>query len=392
MGSTSLERRLLGEVAHVVDRVAPWAVGLAVAVLSIVLPLPGQAYEAATDLLRVLFSVACGAAAWAGRRWRWPLIVLGSAACVLFGQWHVLAVATYYVVTAAPRRRLVFVYVAAATVLVTVRPVLAPPGEGWSLEEVGANLVWAVVLPLVAGLWVGARRQVLAALHERAARLEREQAARAEQARAQERTRIAREMHDVVAHRVSLIVLHAGALEVSVPDERTAAEIASIRATGREALANLREVLGVLRTQESPDGHAPPPSLADLDRLLGQSRSAGLHVRRRDEGAPRPVPEAAQRAAYRVVQEALTNVHKHVGECDVDVVLRYGPGGLEVIVDNGPPAGPRPAESLPGGGLGLLGLRERVTLLGGRLRTSLSPEGGFTVTARLPLERVEEPA
>ncbi|MER7498542.1 histidine kinase [Nonomuraea pusilla] len=178
----------------------------------------------------------------------------------------------------------------------------------------GADLVWAVVLPLVAGLWVGARRQVLAGLRERAARLEREQAARAGQARAQERTRIAREMHDVVAHRVSLIVLHTGALEVSVPDERTAAEIASIRAAGREALANLREVLGVLRAQESPDGHAPPPSLADLDRLLGQSRSAGLRVRRRDEGDPRPVPEAAQRAAYRVVQEALTNVHKHVGD------------------------------------------------------------------------------
>ncbi|WP_328808638.1 sensor histidine kinase [Nonomuraea montanisoli] len=370
---------------------APWAVGLAVAVLSIVLPAAGQAHETAADPGRVLFAVACGAAAWAGRRWRWPVIVLGAAACVLFAQWHVLAVATYYVVTAAPRRHLVPLYVATATALVAVRPLL-PPGARWSPEGVGAELVWAVVLPLVAGLWVGARRQVLAGLRERAERLEREQAARAEQARAQERTRIAREMHDVVAHRVSLIVLHAGALEVSVTDERTAAEIAGIRATGREALANLREVLGVLRTQDAPDHHAPPPSLADLDRLLGQSRSAGLRVRRRDEGDPRPVPETAQRAAYRVVQEALTNVHKHVGACDVDVVLRYRPRELEIVVDNGPPAGPRPADPLPGGGLGLLGLRERVALLGGRLRTSPSPEGGFTVTARIPAERVGEPA
>lgn len=387
VGSTSFERRALGELTHVVDRAAPWAVGVAVAVLSVVLSPTGQA-----DLPRLLLSVAYGVAAWAGRRWRWPLIVLGSVACVLFAQWHVLTVATYYVVTAAPWRRFVPVYVAAATALVAVRPVLAPFGDGWSPEGVGADLVWAVVLPLVVGLWVGARRQVLAALREHAARLEREQAARAEQARAQERTRIAREMHDVVAHRVSLIVLHAGALEVSVPDERTAAEFANIRAAGREALANLREVLGVLRAQESPDGHAPPPSLADLDRLLSQSRSAGLRVRRRDEGDPRPVPEAAQRAAYRVVQEALTNVHKHVGECDVDVVLRYGSGELEVIVDNGPPAGARPAEPLPGGGLGLLGLRERVSLLGGRLRTGPGPEGGFTVAARIPAERVGEPA
>ncbi|WP_220448840.1 sensor histidine kinase [Nonomuraea mesophila] len=392
MGGTSFERRVLGEVVRVVDRAAPWVVGLAVAVLSIVLPSPGRALEEVADPGRILFSVACGAAAWAGRRWRWPLVVLGAVACVHYAQWHVLTVATYYVVTAAPRRRLVPLYVVAATALVAGRAVLAPPDDGWSLEGVGGDLVWAVVLPLVVGLWVGARRQVLAGLRERAERLEREQEARAEQARAQERTRIAREMHDVVAHRVSLIVLHAGALEVSAPDERTAAEIAGIRAAGRDALASLRETLGVLRTQKSPDGLAPPPSLADLDRLLGQSRSAGLRVRRRDEGDPKPVPEAAQRAAYRVVQEALTNIHKHVGECNVDVVLRYGPGELEVTVHNAPPAGARPAEPPPGSGLGLLGLRERVSLLGGRLRTSSSQEGGFTVTARIPAEHVGEPA
>ncbi|NRQ40556.1 histidine kinase [Nonomuraea sp. NN258] len=381
---------MLGELARAVDRAAPWVVGPVVAVLSIVLPVDGQA-DALADPWRALFAVACGVAAWAGRWHRWPLIVLGAAACVLFGQWHVLAAATYYMVTAATRRRFVPVYIAAATALVAARPLLTSThGGGWSAQDMGADLIWAIVLPLVAGLWVGARRQVLAGLRERAERLEREQSARAEQARAQERTRIAREMHDVVAHRVSLIVLHAGALEVSVPDERTAAEIANIRATGREALANLREVLGVLRTVEPLDGHAPPPSLADLDRLLGQSTSAGLRVRRRDEGEPRPVSEAAQRAAYRVVQEALTNVHKHVGECDVEVVLRYRPDELEVVVDNGPPAGPRPADSLPGGGLGLLGLRERVSLLGGTLRTGRRPGGGFTVTARLPAEPVQE--
>ncbi|MFC4009122.1 sensor histidine kinase [Nonomuraea purpurea] len=383
MGSTPFERRVLGEAVRVVDRVAPWAVGLTVAVLSILLPAADQAF----DPVRALFAVACGAAAWAGRGRHWPLIVLGAAAWLLFGQWHVFTAATYYVVTAAPWRRFVPAYVAAVTVLVVARHGLPPQDMG----AVGAHLVWAVALPLVAGLWVGARRQVLAGLRERAERLEREQAARAEQARAQERTRIAREMHDVVAHRVSLMVLHAGALEVSVPDQRTAAEIANIRATGREALANLREVLGLLRTPESLDGHAPPPTLADLDRLLGQSRSAGLRVRRTDEGEPGPVPEAAQRAAYRVVQEALTNVHKHVGECDVDVVLRHSPGTLEVIVENGPPTAEPLAGPVPGCGLGLVGLRERVALLGGHFRTSAKP-GGFTVTAGIPTQPVRERA
>ncbi|GAA0918113.1 hypothetical protein GCM10009560_14710 [Nonomuraea longicatena] len=381
---------MLGEMARGVDRVVPWAVGLAVAVLSIIMPDPAQAAETGAEPGRVLFAVACGVAAWAGRRGRWPLIALGAAAWLPFAQWHVLTVATYYVVTAAPSRRLVPAYIAAAALLVSARPVLLPHGDRGLLEEAGVNLLWAIVLPLVAGLWVNARRQVLTVLRERTEWLEREQAVRAEQARAQERTRIAREMHDVVAHRVSLMVLHAGALEVSVQDERTAAEMANIRATGREALANLREVLGVLRTSKSLDGHAPPPMLTDLDRLLGQSRSAGLRVRRRDEGEPRPVPEAVQRAAYRVVQEALTNVHKHVGACDVDVVLRYLPGELEVIVDNGPPVGPRPAQPLPGGGLGLLGLRERVALLGGRIRTGPGPEGGFTLVARLSTERIGE--
>jgi signal transduction histidine kinase len=193
-------------------------------------------------------------------------------------------------------------------------------------------------------------------------------------------------MHDVVAHRVSLMVLHAGALEVNSPDEHTAAAAALIRTTGREALADLRDVLGVLR---SPDAALQPqPVLADLDALIEQSRAVGIQVGRRDEGEARPLAAAVQRAAYRVVQEALTNVHKHAVDAATDVVLRYLPGAFEVTVRNATPV--QPPGSLPASGLGLAGLRERVELLGGEFDALRRIDGGFVVTARLPTD--EEPA
>jgi signal transduction histidine kinase len=227
---------------------------------------------------------------------------------------------------------------------------------------------------------VNARRRAVAALRDRAERLEREHHARTEQARAQERTRIAREMHDVVAHRVSLMVLHAGALEVGTDDEGTVEAAALIREIGREALGDLRGVLGVLRS--GGDATAPQPTLADLDRLLDQTRGLGIRVTRRDEGETRPLPELVERTAYRIVQEGLTNVHKHAGDASTDVVLRYLPAGFEVAVRNGP--APPPVDPLPGAGLGLSGLRERVGLLGGEFEARREPDGGFGVVARLP--------
>ncbi len=176
------------------------------------------------------------------------------------------------------------------------------PGAGDGLGSSPNVLILGgalVGLPLVAGLWSHARRQVLAAMREQAEQLVREQVLRAEQARAQERARIAREMHDVVAHRVSLMVLHAGALQVGAPDERTAQAAALIGDVGREALSNLREVLGVLR---SPDASRDPqPTLADLDRLLAQSRDLGLVVDRRDEGPVRTLGQLILEAAGGVV-------------------------------------------------------------------------------------------
>ncbi|MEU1387168.1 MULTISPECIES: histidine kinase [unclassified Nonomuraea] len=187
-------------------------------------------------------------------------------------------------------------------------------------------------------------------------------------------------MHDVVAHRVSLMVLHAGALEVNAPDARTAEAAALIGGVGREALTNLREVLGVLRSPDPVRG--PQPTLADLDRLLDQSRALGIVVNRHDEGRPRPLPPTAERTAYRVVQEALTNVHKHAGDAETDVYVRYRPAELEVLVRNGSSA--VADGDLPGSGWGLVGLRERVELAGGRLAAGPRDEGGFQVLAGIP--------
>ncbi|MDA0566710.1 histidine kinase [Streptomonospora sp. S1-112] len=240
-------------------------------------------------------------------------------------------------------------------------------------------------MPLTVGLWVGTRRQLIANLHERAERLEREQHLLADQAITAERTRIAREMHDVVAHRVSLMVLHAGGLEVSAADERTVAAAGLIRTTGREALAELRGILGVLREEPGEAAPtAPQPVLADLARLIGEWRRAGMPVEWRVSGTPAPLPAQTERTAYRTVQEALTNAGKHAPGGAVRVELEHRPGTLAVTVDNeDPPEGP-PAEPPPGSGYGLAGLRERLVLIGGTLTAGPRPGGGWRVRAVLP--------
>ncbi|OLT29933.1 histidine kinase [Nocardiopsis sp. CNR-923] len=169
-----------------------------------------------------------------------------------------------------------------------------------------------LVAPTTFGLWVGTRRQLIGRLRERAERLEREKHLMAEHAITAERTRIAREMHDVVAHRVSLMVLHAGGLEVSAEDPRTVEAAGLIRTTGRAALAELRSILGVLREESGAAAPtAPQPELSDLDRLLGEWREAGMAVDRVDPAPLGELPPTVQRTAYRVVQEGLTNAAKH---------------------------------------------------------------------------------
>ncbi|WP_157431337.1 sensor histidine kinase [Actinomadura hibisca] len=240
-------------------------------------------------------------------------------------------------------------------------------------------------LPVVLGLYMGARKQLLVSLQERAARLENEQHLLAERARAEERTRIAREMHDVVANRVSVMVVHAGALRaVAARDPERAAETAAVIGDmGRQALEELRQVIGVLRRgEEALPQHVP--ALADVRGLVAQSGAAGLAVELAVTGDERPMPAAVGRTVYRLVQESLTNVHKHAGDAATRVELGMLPEAVEVTVVNTAPAVPA-AHRLPSGGNGLVGLRERVTALGGTFEAGPTGDGGYALRARVPL-------
>lgn len=270
---------------------------------------------------------------------------------------------------------------------------LALAAAYWSYPLGTVMSFWGMflVVPTLLGLWVGTRRQLVERLQERATRLEREQHLMAEQAINAERTRIAREMHDVVAHRVSLMVLHAGGLEVSAQEDRTMETAGVIRTTGREALSELRGILGVLRdegTDIAPT--APQPGLADLDRLLEEWSGAGMDLHRHDTGDQDvPIPDTAQRAAYRVVQEGLTNVAKHAIGATVTVQLHHGTDRLEIEIANTPPAALAPFDPPPRSGYGLAGLRERITLAGGSLSAGPCPDGGWRMRAIVPTDRTD---
>jgi signal transduction histidine kinase len=380
-------------VTRITRKIAPVVLGFTVFFLAITSPgdYVGSSitdpYEGRSTDLVVLatFSVLCGIVAALARRWRWPLFTVTAIGWIFFTIYPTVMVSSYYAGTHLTRRRHAIAFLAAAVGLVGV-PILA----AFSFEDAAdigifvavISVAMLVVLPYAIGLWVSARRQIIAALQERAARLEQEHEARTDRARAEERSRIAREMHDVVAHRVALMVLHAGALEVNTTDERLANEAALIRTTGREALTELRQVLGVLRAHGHED-LTPQPDLSDVTRLLEQTRAAGLPVSFTEEGTQRPLPLVVQRTAYRVIQESLTNVVKHTGGADASVTLRYLQHNIEVKVENGPP---RAGERMPGGGLGLIGLRERVALLYGRFEARPRLDGGYCVSAVLPDE------
>jgi signal transduction histidine kinase len=247
------------------------------------------------------------------------------------------------------------------------------------------------VLPalLLAGLlwFVGRllrRRQLLVRiLHERAEQLERERAYQAQAAVTEERGRIARELHDVVAHSVSVMVVQAQAgPRLTAEPERAEAAFRSIETVGREALVELRRLLGILRTDDSELAIGPQPGLASLEGLLEQVREAGLPVRLRVEGDGTTLPPGIDLSAYRIVQEALTNALKHAGRAEAEIVLRYDPAALELeILDSGRGH----AADTMGDGHGLIGMRERAALYGGSLDARPRPGGGYVVRARLPL-------
>jgi signal transduction histidine kinase len=231
---------------------------------------------------------------------------------------------------------------------------------------------------------VRSRQELAAALAARTVELEHEREEKAKLAVAEERTRIARELHDVVAHNISIMVVQAGAERHALGDERpeTSKVLATIEETGRASLAEMRRLLGMLRRSDDELALAPQPSLRHIDELVEQVREAGMPVELRIEGQPRAIAPGIDLSAYRIVQEALTNTLKHAGPARARVTVRYGDEELEIeITDDG--AGV--AVEAPPGGHGLVGMRERVALFGGDLAAGRRRGGGYAVRAKLPL-------
>ncbi|MGI4894378.1 MAG: sensor histidine kinase [Janthinobacterium lividum] len=335
-------------------------------------------------------------ALWWRRRAPLPVFVLSSV-LVAFGATSLaLWVVLFNVAVRAGGRSLFAVTAVAAVAFASTsgRPDPADGTLGWL--ALGAVSIAFVAIPVLAGAYLGTRRELVRNLRERVERVEAEQSLRIQQSQLAERTRIAREMHDVVAHRISLVALHAGGLEVNpgVGADEVERCAALIRTSAHQALQELRGVLGVLRTDTPASSElTPQPSLADVESLVRASAAAGVTVQlHEDLLADATAPLLIGRTAYRVVQEALTNVHKHAGGAMTTVRLPGGPGaGLHVQVRNASPAAPAgiepPRPSMPGAGLGLVGLRERVELAGGTLNAERAAGGDFIVHAELPWPR-----
>ncbi|MFD7336358.1 sensor histidine kinase [Streptomyces violascens] len=250
-----------------------------------------------------------------------------------------------------------------------------------SLTVITIGLLRTAVGPLLA-LYFDARRRLVCALTERAERAERERYLLAEQACAEERARLAGEMHDVVTHRVSLMVLQAGALRVTASDEATRRAAEELRAAGCQALEELRDLVGILRTAPEDD---PTPSLDGFAALVAESTAAGVPVELAERGDRSLASPVVGRTAYRTVREALTNVHKHAPGARVTVEVEYDETRVRVAVRNTRPSGgPNSELARTGSGLGIAGLRQRIELVHGSLRAGPEPDGGFCVEAVLP--------
>ncbi|MGH3412613.1 MAG: sensor histidine kinase [Marmoricola sp.] len=316
------------------------------------------------------------------RRWPFPVAVVLNIVPVVSGL--SAGPSALAIVSLATRRRIpqIMVVGVLGVVFSQVYTYIAPrssPNPPWLTFTF---VLIATVALSVFGMYVGSRRELLWSLRERAQEAEREQELRMDRARATERERIAREMHDVLAHRISLITMHAGALSFrsDLPPAQVSETARLISSTAHEALADLRDVLGSLRPGE--EGNAPQPRLADVRTLVEEARESGMRVDLHSDLAEAHVPDLAGRTVYRLVQEGLTNARKHAPGAWVTVTVSGSPGnGMRVHVHN--EQATRPVHAPPGAGLGLVGMRERVELAGGRLdvrRTTTS----FTLQAWLP--------
>jgi signal transduction histidine kinase len=302
-----------------------------------------------------------------------------------------VALAVYPVVLTSSRRRAVL-EVGAAVVAVESGALVAAGGPDWGAMLPG--------LTLAAIGWLAAenartRRAYVDGVVERAAEREREREERVQRASTDERLRIARELHDVVAHAMSIIAVRSGVARIAVQQTRpqeVSEALGIIEDTSRQALQELRSIVGVLRgadTDTTPAQREPAPGLADLEQLIAQIGEAGVPVHLRVEGQPRSLPPGVDLSAYRIVQEALTNVVRHAAPATAELVLRYQPAEITIeVTDNGqstPPASIG-GHSTNGSGHGLIGMHERVALYGGNLRAEPTPTG-FHVLAGIPTGR-----
>jgi signal transduction histidine kinase len=266
--------------------------------------------------------------------------------------------------------------------------VVAHVDERLGLEEAVSGILFGGTVSLIAYV-LQRRGQRAAALEEQAALLEREREKAERVAVAEERRRIARELHDVIAHSVTLMTVQAGAARLLLADDPKRAQntVQSVEETGRHALAELRRLLGILRPDEGEASLAPQPGLARIDDLVTWARRAGLPVELAVAGEPRILPPGIDLTAYRIVQEALTNAHKHAGPAHAQVFLRYGSEALELEVTTD---GRDVRNGADGGGHGLIGMRERVALYDGTFEAGPRAGGGYAVRARLPVEVGEQ--
>jgi signal transduction histidine kinase len=265
-----------------------------------------------------------------------------------------------------------------------VFPLIYPTDDPYATQVIVGVLLTVVVIGW--GLFARARRELVRSLRERAERLETEQRLRVEQAREAERRRIAREMHDVLAHRLSLLSVHAGALEFSAdrPAEAIAEASGVIRESARAALEELRGVIGVLREDAGESLTQPPqPTLSDLPALVEESRAAGMRITARIELGDAAPPTAVGRTAYRIAQEGLTNARKHAPGAAVTLTVDAAGGDLRIEVRSLAPVSVA-SVPLPGAGTGLIGLAERVALAKGELEHGVDADGAFVLRARLP--------
>lgn len=318
-----------------------------------------------------------------------PLLFMAAAGYVLNSSYIMLVLLAAFSAVGAycERRRAVaglgLGLLLLAALLVVENVVAAEGDDAAALDDL---IFLAAILGVVWALAVALRERSTRAgeLEERAGRLEREREQRARAAVAEERARIARELHDVVAHSISVIAVQTGSLRRRLRHERPedAEELSAVEQTARQALTEMRRMLGLLRTDDERLALTPQPGIEQVDRLVEQVREAGLTVELDIGGARRPLPPGVDLAAYRILQEALTNVLKHAGSVRARVGVRFTERELELqITDDGRGA----SGDANGGGHGLVGMRERVALYGGSLDAAPDPAGGFAVRATLPI-------